>query len=185
MTIIINIVGAPAAGKSTLASELFVYLKKKHIDAEYIHEYVKNLVWQNKLEKINDQFYIARNQYKIMSSVVKKIGDNGVIICDSPFVLSAFYNQYNPDNMSNVDKTKDFIFEKLSEFNALHTNLYIFLKRDETIPYSNIGRIHDMNQSQEIENQLQQFMVKNSVNYYTFKTGDDIKNMMTTLGVNF
>lgn len=181
MTIIINIVGAPAAGKSTLACELFVHFKKKHVDAEYIHEYVKNLVWQNKFEKINDQFYIARNQYKIMNSVAKKLGDKGVIICDSPFVLSAFYNQYNTDNMSNVEKTKAFIFDKVKEFNIEHKNLYIFLKRDKTIPYSNIGRIHDINQSYEIEAQLEDFMNLNNISYYTFTTGDNIEKMLNTL----
>lgn len=177
--IIINIVGAPSAGKSTLASELFVYFKKQHKNTEYINEYVKNLVWQNKIEKINDQFYIARNQYKIMKSVYSNIGEEGIIICDSPLVLSAFYNQYNPKNMSNIEKTSDFIFEKNKEFQE--DNMYLFLKRDTSIPYSNIGRIHDLNQSIEIENQLEKFMNDNNIKYHTFRTGDSIETVVKKL----
>ena len=100
---IINIVGAPCSGKSTLACELFVKLKKNHTNTEYVNEFVKSLIWDERFDDINDQFYVAKKQYNIIKNVIKKVE---YVICDSPLFISLFYNEYNQDNMSDKIKTK-------------------------------------------------------------------------------
>lgn len=175
---IINIVGAPNAGKSTLSAEIFVALKKLHMNVEHINEYVKQLVWQEKFDKINDQYYLARNQVKILESVVKKVD---ISICDSPLIISAFYNEYNNENMSNVKKTREFIFDKIKYFETIAENVYIFLERDTSIPYMEVGRIHNEDESKEINALMKRFLDKNDIPYITQKTGQDVNTLLKLL----
>jgi adenylate kinase family enzyme len=175
---IINIVGAPNAGKSTLSSEIFVALKKRHMNVEHINEYVKQLVWQEKMDKINDQYYLARNQVKILESVVKKVD---ISICDSPLIISAFYNEYNEENMSNVKRTRKFIFDNISYFETIAENVYIFLERDGNTPYMNVGRIHNEDESNEINHLMKQFLDRNGISYITQKTGQDTQELLKLL----
>ena len=44
-TIVINLIGSPGTGKSTLASELFSKMKWQGYDVELVSEYAKELVW--------------------------------------------------------------------------------------------------------------------------------------------
>lgn len=44
--LVINLFGGPSTGKSTTAAEIFVYLKKKKINCEYITEYAKDKTWE-------------------------------------------------------------------------------------------------------------------------------------------
>ena len=45
MTIIINMISGPGSGKSVLAAELFVEMKKQGYNVEFLQEYAKKLVW--------------------------------------------------------------------------------------------------------------------------------------------
>lgn len=43
MTKVINLIGAPGAGKSTIASQLFSLMKWQGLDVELVSEYAKEL----------------------------------------------------------------------------------------------------------------------------------------------
>ena len=47
-TIIVNLFAGPGAGKTTCAWEIASELKKRNIQAEYVPEYAKELVWDEK-----------------------------------------------------------------------------------------------------------------------------------------
>lgn len=57
-TKIINLIGGPGVGKSTLAAEIFAELKKKGKSAELALEYAKDQVWDENLRILKDQLYI-------------------------------------------------------------------------------------------------------------------------------
>lgn len=44
-TIVINLIGDPGSGKSTIASGIFYNLKKNGIDCEMALEFAKDKVW--------------------------------------------------------------------------------------------------------------------------------------------
>lgn len=46
-TVVVNCFAGPSAGKTTCAWEIASELKKKGIEAEYVSEYAKELVWDN------------------------------------------------------------------------------------------------------------------------------------------
>ena len=55
---IINFYGAPGTGKSTLACELFVYMKKHGYNVELASEYAKECVYEKKyLNYINTRYH--------------------------------------------------------------------------------------------------------------------------------
>lgn len=165
---IVNIVGAPCSGKSTLACSLFSKLKSDHHSAEYVAEYAKQLVWQDELDLLDNQYYVATQQYKMINSVHGKVD---YLICDSPLFISLFYNEYNKKNVSDVQKTKTMILDRMKEF---EDSMYIFIKRNKQNSYDLNGRVHTEKESEDIENLIQTMLTDMNIKYFEISTGDDI-----------
>ena len=176
MTIIINIVGAPCSGKSTLACELFVALKKKHKSSEYVSEYAKELVWAGDFDTLNNQYYVTDKQNKMISAVDGKVD---YIVCDSPLVVGMFYNEYNKNNVSNVQKTNEFIKSRIRD--TLDRSVYIFIKRDKNIHYSKSGRMHNEEESALIEFQMKQLLISNDIPFIEVFTGISIDYVLSSI----
>lgn len=60
-TIVINLMGAPGTGKSTIASELFSKMKWLGYDVELVSEYAKELVWEERSETFKNELYLLNN----------------------------------------------------------------------------------------------------------------------------
>lgn len=54
-TKVCNLIGGPGIGKSVLASELFVKMKKNHINCELIYEYPKEVTWEENEKLLKNQ----------------------------------------------------------------------------------------------------------------------------------
>ena len=87
--LLVNLCGAPGAGKSTGAAYIFSKLKMKGINAELVTEYVKDKVWENSTDLIKDQLYVFGNQWHRLNRLKDKVD---VVITDSPLLLSLVYN---------------------------------------------------------------------------------------------
>lgn len=60
--IVVNLFGAPGAGKSTGAARIFSNLKMAGINAELVTEFAKDKVWEENKAVFNDQLYIFGKQ---------------------------------------------------------------------------------------------------------------------------
>lgn len=167
-TRIINIVASPCAGKSTLACELFVHLKKLHLDVEYIPEFAKELVWKNKTDVLNNQYYVCQQQYEMLKSVYGKVD---YIICDSPLFMGLFYNYYNQNNVSDTLKTSQVVLDRMEEFKD---NVYIFIRRNKSLPYMQIGRVHSEMESSDIERHIEHLLKCCDIKYILTVTGSSL-----------
>ena len=87
--LVVNLFGAPSAGKSTGAAYVFSQLKLRNINAELVTEYAKDKVWEESVEVFKNQAYIFGKQYFRISRVDGKVD---VVVTDSPILLSAYYN---------------------------------------------------------------------------------------------
>lgn len=132
--ILVNLFGAPGAGKSTGAAYIFSQLKLAGVNAELVTEFAKDKVWEESKAVFENQAYIFGKQYFRISRCADKVD---VIITDSPLLLSVMYNN-------------DPVLGE--EFNALvrkihnsYNHLDYFIERDK--PYNPVGRFQTEEES--------------------------------------
>lgn len=136
-TMVVNLFGAPGAGKSTGAALVFAALKLMGVNAELVTEFAKDLTWEENKLPLTNQAYVFGNQYHRLERCRGKVD---VIITDSPLPLGIFYN-HNPILDYSFD---DMVLKVYDSFNNL--NFYI----NRTKEYNPIGRNQTENESDAI-----------------------------------
>lgn len=150
-TKIINLFGAPGAGKSTGAAYIFYNLKTFNINCEYVTEFAKDKVWEENNVVFEDQNYMFGKQSFKLSRVNGKVD---VIVTDSPLLLPAFYGN---------DNCKDLRAQlALKTFNN-YDNLNFFISR--TKDYNPDGRHQTELESDKVSQELKEFLDLNGVQY--------------------
>lgn len=139
-TMVVNLYGGPGAGKTTAAWELAAELKKQGVVTEYVPEYAKELVWDDRLDLLDGS---AEHQRAILREQKRRLerlrGKVDIIVTDSPVLLSVFYR-----------KNRDPALEK--EALAAHTSMRshnIFVMREGK--FEQEGRIHDEKQCEALD----------------------------------
>ena len=151
MTILINLLGSPSAGKSTAAGKLFSRLKDMYLNVEFVPEYVKSWAWDNREIKPYDQFYFFGKEAHNQSHLFNKVD---FIISDSPVLLTAFYHMYyNKDNALR-EICKDF-YEMAARLDNVRV-VNFFLPRKKK--YIKHGRYQTEEQADEVANLLKKFL---------------------------
>ena len=158
-TIVINLFGAPNAGKSTLAAGLFYELKMQGKSVEMVREWVKNPIWEGK--KITHEF-----DYKILGehTEMERVLFNKVdyIITDSPLILCAYYAmKRNP--MANFLPIVSSFINKAKNRNISYVNFMI--NPDLSIPYDEEGRIHSQEESRVIQEEMEKYIKSTGENF--------------------
>ena len=134
-TKVINFIGAPGAGKSTLAAKLFAHMKSKDINCELVAEYAKGVVWRGAENILTNQLYMFAKQYDRQFHLMGKVD---YIITDSPLFLNLYYGQKERMHF------KYLVMEKWNEFNNI--NFYV----NRTKKYNPKGRNQTAAESDEI-----------------------------------
>jgi nicotinamide riboside kinase len=147
MTKVINIIGAPGAGKSTIAAHIFSELKWRGLNAELVTEYAKELTWEGRLEELKNQIPVYLEQYNRMSRLRGKVD---YIVTDSPLIISYFYG-------SKHDSGEEFLEGVHKDFNKWD-NLTIFLNR--TSPYHTEGRSQTSDESDKYSTEMRDMLNK-------------------------
>lgn len=155
--IVVNLLGSPGTGKSTIAAEVFAKLKWAGINCELVTEFAKDLTWERRTHTLQNQIYIFGKQHHRLFRLHDKVD---VIITDSPLILSGFY-----DSMYGEDRNEltDLIRREVMRYE----NMNYFLNR--TKPYNPKGR----NQTEEESN-----MLSVSLKEYLSKTFGDYKELL-------
>lgn len=152
--VVVNLFGAPGAGKSTGAAYVFSKLKMSGVNAELVTEFAKDKVWEESKEVFNNQAYIFGKQYFRMSRLRNKVD---VVITDSPLLLSAFYNRSQTLG-DDFNKVVNNVFNSFDSINVL-------VKRSKE--YNCNGRFQSEVESDFIANRMTDFLTKYSVGYCT------------------
>lgn len=176
-TLVVNFIGGPGSGKSSMAANIFSTLKWNMIDAELCTEFAKDLVWENRHDTFKDELYILAKQNHRLFRCNGKID---VIVTDRPLIMSVVFNEYygKQDLIGWNSAYKNIVIETFNQYN----NLNIILNRVK--PFNPNGRNEDEIQARELDNKFIKFMDENNIPYYTFdgseESIDDIINLIKT-----
>ena len=156
-TIIVNLFAGPGAGKTTCAWEIASELKKRNIQAEYVPEYAKELVWDEKRELLDGSL---KNQRKLFQEqnhrLARLIGKVDVVVTDAPILLNQVYlKEPNPDFQKEIMDT----------FHSYH-NFNLFVKRGDY--YEQSGRLHTLEESRQKDEEVKQLLNSNRIYYGTY-----------------
>lgn len=165
--LVVNLFGAPGAGKSTGAAYIFSVLKMRGINCELVTEFAKDKVWEEATEAFNNQAYIFGNQAYRLSRCEGKVD---VIITDSPLPLSIMYNADKSVYTENFDKA---VMDVFNHYN----NLNFFIKR--TKDYQQVGRIHSESQSDAIAWLIPEFLTSRGIDF--IKVTGDVNGYQTVV----
>jgi adenylate kinase family enzyme len=158
---IINLLGGPGVGKSTVAAGLFYELKSQGLEVEYVTEYAKDLTWENRHNILEDQLYVFAKQHRKLARLLNHKID--WVITDSPLLLSLVY--VNPQHLSsNFHNLVLEIFNKYENFNFL-------LKRN--VQYNPIGRNQDEYQSLLLDQKIRTMLYDYHITYTEILGGND------------
>jgi len=146
--LIINLFGAPGAGKSTGAAYVFSQLKAAGVNAELVTEFAKDKVWEGTKAVFENQAYIFGKQYFRISRLEGKVD---VVITDSPILLSAFYNDNDHVLGEEFDKL---VFKVFDYYNRID----VFVHRVK--PYNEAGRFQTEEESDAVSKEMLRFLDK-------------------------
>lgn len=158
LPIVINGYGGPGAGKSTACLEITAALKKEGYSAEYVQEYAKELVYEKDMEMLDGspehQYEILKEQTRRMDRLYDQVD---FIVTDSPVMLNTIYNkQLTPEYESLVN-----------ELQGEYINYSFFMERDAS-NFEEEGRIHNLTESIEKDNEIKDMLQKNAIKYKTY-----------------
>lgn len=154
-TIILNAFAGAGAGKTTYCLSLTEKLKKEGYLVEYVQEYAKELVWDKNFDMLDGS---PINQLKILKEQISRInrlyGKVDFIVTDAPILLNAIYN-------------KSLTFSHLELLVNLHNsyiNYNFFINRDIN-KYETEGRLQNLEESIEKDNEIHSLLKLNNINY--------------------
>lgn len=163
-TLIINLIGGPCSGKSTISAELFARLKKMGIKTELVSEYIKDRIYEENKTMPNNQIAIFGMEHYNISN---KLGKVDVIVHDGSFLNNILYNK---------ESNKEFNDLIVSEYHKFN-NLDFFIKRGN-IEFESYGRIHTYEQSLQIDEKIKNIYKESQAEYIEVESRDAVDKII-------
>jgi tRNA uridine 5-carbamoylmethylation protein Kti12 len=158
-TLIVNAFGGPGVGKTTCCWHIASELKKRGILTEYVSEYAKELVYEEKFDLLDDSMYgqtiIFHEQKRRLDRLIGKVK---VVVTDSPILLSIIYAS---------DATEDFKKKILDKFNS-YDNFNLVVLRDDKKEYQQSGRKETLEESKEKDKEICKLLDDNKIYYGSY-----------------
>lgn len=164
MTILINMLGCPSSGKTSLSAKLFAQLKAMDLNAEYTSEYVKGWAWEGKKVGPFDQFYIFGKETHNQSRLFDKVD---FIISDSPVMLTAFYHYFYNGNEALNEVCHNF-YNLAEEAGVEVVNFFLPRKKK----YVAKGRYQTQEEADALAFQLKEWLNKEEYEYTILECPD-------------
>ena len=167
-TIVINIIGGPGCGKTTVASGLFSKLKALNYDVEDVSEFAKELVWESNTEAFKDRLYMHAMQNHRLFQMKDKLD---FIITDSPLLLTSIYNAFYLKDKQSVEYNEmiDIVVERT--WNLYH-NVTYYIERDQG--YNMIGRRENADEALIIDDKIKEYLNHHQIAYTTLNVKDAV-----------
>ncbi|HYT41569.1 MAG TPA: AAA family ATPase [Methylomirabilota bacterium] len=153
-TLCVNLFAGPGCGKSTNAALLYGKLKNAGINIEYVSEFAKDLVWEERHKALSFQPYITAKQ---MYKIYRLLGMVEVIITDSPILLGILFT-----GPGVTDSFSTYVLDIFSSYN----NYNIFLKRNNRAhKWNPKGRIQSEQEAAFVDLQILNILHTHEIPY--------------------
>jgi hypothetical protein len=156
MTLIINLFGAPGAGKSTTAAGVFYFLKLAGKNVEYVPEVAKAFTWEKRSVSLSCQPYVFGKQFRDM---FRLIGQVEAIVTDSPVFLSAFYMWKYPNDIVDAETFMPYVIDQAKMLGGYN----YFLNR--TKDYNPKGRNQTAEESDQFSKEMKYLLQLHDIPY--------------------
>lgn len=151
MTTLLNFLGQPSSGKTSLSALVFAKLKEIGAEVEYASEYVKSWAWESRKMTPFDQYYIFGKECHNQSILFNKVD---IVISDSPVMLTAFYHYfYNKKNSLRVP-CREFYETAENDFEVKPINFFLPRRKD----YNPRGRFQTQEEADNISVMLKTWL---------------------------
>ena len=163
-TLVINLIGGPCSGKTTIAAELFARLKKMGVHCELVSEYIKDRIYEENQTMPKNQIAIFGMEHYNISN---KLGKVDVIVHDGSFINNIIYK---------TEENKYFDDLIISEYKRFW-NLDFFIKRGN-IEFETYGRIHNLKQSKELDKTIKETYDSYELSYIEVESRDAVDKII-------
>ena len=162
-TIVVNIYGGPGAGKSTTAAGVFYELKKMGYDCGLVTEMATELVYDEAFNVMNDQVYLFGEQWH---RTFRMLGKVDFIVTDSPLLMNIVYNREKDEDFEKFIVSR---IHKLESFD-------FFVNRSDA--FSNVGRIHSLEQSKEVDKRIKEISKANKIDLIEVEQENSVNKIL-------
>lgn len=176
---VVSLYGGPNSGKSTIAHLLIGEMKMQGINAEMAAEYAKDKAWEHRADSVLGPKIFEAQQYiygKQSFRLWRVAHEVQFTVTDSPLLFSQIYTNGELPSLSVI------AFEDYMRYD----NLDIFVERDTARPFNPKGRIHNREQSIELDNQIKDMLTRQNIPFYSLPFSRDcvsqIFEIMTSKG---
>ena len=165
-TLIVNLFAGPGAGKSTCAWRLAGELTRQGLRVEYVPEYAKELVWDNRMDLLDGSLEHQRIIFEEQNHRIQRlVGKVDVVVTDSPILFSVLYsNEYS----SEFDMAVRTAFSNYNNFN---------LSINRGNDFDPAGRIQTEAESLAMDDKIQNYLRSHKIFCITYDR-DDIERIV-------
>ena len=139
--IVVNLTGAPGAGKSTGAAKIFSELKQLGVNCELVGEFAKDKTWEHNMTALSCQEYVFGKQSYRLARCRDEVD---VIVTDSPLPLAIIYT-------SKAEIKKPLTELVMAVYNT-YDNINFFINRVK--PYNPKGRNQTAEESDQLSTEI-------------------------------
>lgn len=164
---VINFVGGPCSGKSTLGTGLFYQMKKDGYNVEFVHEWAKELTWDERKKCLQDQLSILGHQNNMVNRLSGKVD---WVVTDSSIILGLMYA---PENYY-----KTFPQMVLEVFNS-YDNITIYVNRPDV--YQSSGRNQNQEQAKLIDLKIKNMLKSNNIDFMEVNYNIDVQDLLNLI----
>jgi len=157
-TQVINIIGGPGCEKSLFTAGIVMNLHLRNKTVEVIPDFAKALVWQQDYEALRNQYQIALQQYRMLEALD---GQVQFLVCECSLPQLLYYNEHHPDNICDLDKTR----QQILEWHGAFTNVNVVVQRNPDRRYVRAGRFQDETQAMEMDRGMRELLARDGVGY--------------------
>lgn len=155
--VVINIFGSPCSGKSTTAAGVFYLMKRMGYNVEMSLEYVKDSVYDGNKYPFTDQVYVFAQMLKKLRQYDGKVD---YVVTDAPLLMNHIYGK---------DETCE--FHRLVDAEWRRYKNISFLLRRGNIFYIADGRVHNDQEADKIQNEIESMLDDKGVCAPVYYTG--------------